>query len=914
MAEVRDRAQIAQSDIPAAPEQAPELADLTLAVEGMTCASCALHIERGLKKLPGVSVATVNLATERATVAYDPSAASVDAMLTKVKALGYSATPMAPTKPAAPVAAPQPVVAETPTEPAAQTDEFNITGMTCASCVRRVERALGKTPGVAEANVNLATERATVTYDPAVTTVDDLLAAVTRAGYGAEPLTPTPTRSQSAAIVATPAQPEADGAPTITDADETDDTTPDVYDAPDALTLRRQRDLRHRRNVLALGIALTLPVVILSMFFMDRFPGENWLLLALTAPVWGYVGWDFHRTSIRVLRHFGANMDVLVTLGSTAAFLMSVVATLWPHVVGGVTFYDTTALIITLIYLGKYLEARAKGQASEAIQRLAGLRAKIAHVIRDGREVNLPIERVRVGDVLIVRPGEKIPTDGVVLDGASTVDESLLTGESLPVEKAADDAVIGATINQHGMLRMRATKVGAETMLAGVIRLVEQAQGSKAPIQRLADTVAGVFVPAVLGVAALTFVGWLIAGYAFGFAPQLGMGAAASSPWVVALVAAIAVLVVACPCALGLATPTAIMVGTGKGASLGALIRNGEALERMEKVTTVALDKTGTITRGQPELTDVMLAPNATLGEDEALRLIAGAEAASEHPLARAIVAGAEARGLAPTQLVADFRAIPGGGVVATVAGHAIVVGTRALLRERGVDVARLVAVEPTLTALESAGKTALLAAVDGALVATLGVADTVKDDSAQAIAELQAAGVEVWMITGDNRRTAQSIAAQVGVAPDHVLAETLPGDKAAQVERLRTQDADGRHLVAFVGDGVNDAPALAQADIGVALGTGADVAMAAAGVTLVSGSLRGVVTALRLSRATMRIIRQNLFWAFAYNSVLIPLAIASPAIPALQSSAPIFAAAAMALSSVTVVSNSLRLARFNAR
>ncbi len=809
---------------------------------------------------------------------------------------------------------------ETPIKPAGQTDEFVITGMTCASCVRRVERALGKTPGVDTANVNLATERATVTYDPAVTTIDDLLAAVTRAGYGAEPLATVAPPSHTAVITqqktSSAGVAEESGAANVSDNTDETDVSPEVYNAPDALTLRRQREQRHRRNVLALGIALTLPVVILSMFFMDRFPGENILLLALTAPVWGYVGWDFHRTSIRMLRHFGANMDVLVTLGSTAAFLMSVMATFWPTLVGGVTFYDTTALIITLIYLGKYLEARAKGQASEAIQRLAGLRAKVAHVVRDGREIDLPVERVRVGDVLIVRPGEKIPTDGVVLDGASSVDESLLTGESMPIEKTTDDTVIGATINQHGMLRMRATKVGAETMLAGVIRLVEQAQGSKAPIQRLADTISGIFVPAVLGVAALTFVGWVIAGYALGFAPQAAMGATTSAPWVVALVAAIAVLVVACPCALGLATPTAIMVGTGKGASLGALIRNGEVLERMGKVTTVALDKTGTITRGQPELTDFTVTPDATLGKDEALRLIAGAEAASEHPLARAIVAGAETQGLAPTQPVADFRAIPGGGVVATVAGRAVVVGTRALLRERGVAATSLAAAESTLTELESAGKTALLAAIDGALMATLGVADTVKPDSAQAIAELRAAGVAVWMITGDNRRTAQAIAAQVDIPADHILAETLPSDKAAQVARLSKVQTEGgkRTVVAFVGDGVNDAPALAQADIGVALGAGSDVAMEAAGVTLVSGSLRGVVTSLRISRATMRIIRQNLFWAFAYNSVLIPLAIASPAIPALHSSAPIFAAAAMALSSVTVVSNSLRLARFQAR
>jgi len=770
----------------------------------------------------------------------------------------------------------------------------------------RIEKGLKKLPGVSEANVNLATERATVSYDAAQVNVDDLIQKVSAVGYSAAPISLAPA-AHSAPVVA-----EAVPAAEPVAAPPETPPTPESGSATAQLHERRRADLRRRRNKLALGVALTIPVVILSMFFMNAFPGENILLLALTAPVWGYVGWEFHQTSLRVLRHFGANMDLLVSLGSTAAFLMSVVATIWPQVVGGTTFYDTTALIITLIYLGKYLEARAKGQTSEAISKLMGLRATVAHVIRDGRELDIPAEQIVTGDTLAVRPGEKIPTDGVTLSGESSVDESMLTGESLPVEKAAGDALIGATINQTGALRMRATRVGAETTLAGVIRMVEQAQGSKAPIQRLADTVSGVFVPAVLVIALLTFVGWSVAGYALGFAPAAGMGggALASSPWIVALVAAIAVLVVACPCALGLATPTAIMVGTGQGAEQGVLIKDGESLERMERVTDLVLDKTGTITRGKPQLTDVILTANATLDETQALRLAASAEAASEHPLARAIVEGAERRELALEPQVEGFRAIPGGGVEARVASQRVLIGSRRLLRERGVEAASLSAFEPALERLESAGKTVMLLAVDGALVGALAVADTVKFGSREAIERLQSAGVTVWMLTGDNRRTATSIAAQVGIAPEHTLAEALPGEKAEQVAKLR---GDGR-VVAFAGDGVNDAPALAQADIGVAMGTGTDVAMEAAGVTLVKGNLRSLVTAHALSRSTMNIIRQNLFWAFAYNSVLIPLAIASPAIPWLRETAPIFAAAAMALSSVTVVSNSLRLRRFGAR
>ncbi len=867
---------------------------MTLAIEGMTCASCALRIEKGLKKLPGVSAANVNLATEQATVTFDPSLVGLDDLLKKVSDTGYSATPLATTAPA-PVA---PAPAEPEMAPAERGVELNITGMTCASCVRRVERALSRTPGVTEASVNLATERATVTYKPDETRLEDLIAAVEKAGYGAEEI----AGASAPAPAGVAAEAQAPSAP-----------APQALSATEQLAERRREDLRHRRNKLAVGVALTIPVTILSMFFMNAFPGENLLLLALTTPVWAWVGWDFHKTSLRVISHFGANMDVLVSLGSTAAFLMSVVATIWPSVVGQTTFYDTTALIVTLIYLGKYLEARAKGQTSEAIQRLIGLRATVAHVIRDGREVDIPAEQVRPGDELAVRPGEKIPTDGVALSGSSAVDESMMTGESIPVEKSAGDELIGATINQTGALRMRATRVGAETTLAGIIRQVEQAQGSKAPIQRLADTVAGIFVPAVLVISLLTFAGWSVAGYVFGFAPEAPMGAAMTSPWIVALVAAIAVLVVACPCALGLATPTAIMVGTGQGAENGVLIRNGESLERMEKITDLVLDKTGTITRGKPQLTATLLADGAAaLDLDDAglLRLAASAESASEHPLARAIVEAAQRRGLALEPDVTGFAAIPGGGVQATVAGRVVVIGSRKLLRERGVDAEAIAAFEPRVEALEAAGKTVMLLAADGTLAGALAVADAVKFGSREAIARLAASGVTVWMVTGDNRRTASGIATEAGIAPERVMAEALPGEKAEQVAKLR----GANRVVAFAGDGLNDAPALAQADIGIAMGAGADVAMEAASVTLVKGNLRSIVTALDLSRATMRVIRQNLFWAFAYNVILIPIAIASPAIPWLRDTAPIFAAAAMALSSVTVVSNSLRLRHFTAQ
>jgi Cu+-exporting ATPase len=752
-------------------------------------------------------------------------------------------------------------------------------GMTCASCAMRIEKGLKKVPGVIEANVNLATEKAAVIYDPALTNLEQMVQKVEAVGYQATP---------EIATLQQPAQEMAAGSITET-------TGASLVPIPqeDELGRRRQAEIIRKRNLLILGIVLTVPVVILSMFFLNQFPGENYLLLALTTPVWAIVGWEFHRGALKSLRHGSANMDTLVSLGSTAAYLLSVVATFFPQIVDSTTFYDTTALIVTLIFLGKYLEARAKGQTSEAIRKLIGLQAKAAHVIRAGQEVELPVEQVQVGDELIVRPGEKIPVDGKVLSGDSSVDESMITGESIPVEKVEGESLIGATLNQHGLLRMRATKVGADTVLANIIRLVEQAQGSKAPIQRLADTISGIFVPVVLVIATLTFIGWEIIGH---------VHATATDPWIVAIVAAVAVLVVACPCALGLATPTAIMVGTGKGAERGILIKGGESLERIQAVGAVLFDKTGTITRGKPELTDVIAVSD--IQTIELLRLVAQAEQGSEHPLAAAIVEGARERGLVLDATPEHVTAIAGRGLEATVEGHALLVGTRRLLDERSIA---LDGALERLFALEHQGKTTVLVAIDGNVAGLVAVADTVKFGSEEAIKQLHAQGLEVWMITGDNRRAAQAIAAQVGIPAEHVLAEVLPEDKANQVKRLQKQGL----VVAFAGDGINDAPALVQADAGIAMGTGTDIAMEAADITLVKGNLKSVATALALSRATLRTIKQNLFWAFAYNIILIPTAILSPLIPFLRENAPIFAAAAMALSSVTVVGNSLRLRRF---
>ncbi len=764
---------------------------------------------------------------------------------------------------------------------------LTLEGMTCASCAMRIEKGLKKVPGIKDASVNLATEQATVTYDPAQTNLEQMVQKVEAVGYKAFPQVSSPQK---------PVQGE-----TTSDLSGTTEIPVVSISQADEQSRRKQAEIRHKRNLLMLGIVLTVPVVILSMFFMNRFPGENALLLVLTTPVWAIVGWEFHRGAIKTLRHGSANMDTLISVGSTAAYVMSVVATFLPQVVGSGTFYDTAALIVTLIFLGKYLEVRAKGQTNEAIKKLIGLQARTAPVVRNGQEVELPIEQVHVGDELIVRPGEKIPVDGVALSGTSSVDESMITGESIPVEKRTDDALIGATINQRGLLHMRATKVGADTVLASIIRMVEQAQGSKAPIQRLADTISSIFVPVVLVIAALTFIGWTLIGNLIGVGQTAGM-MGASSPWIIAIVAAVAVLVVACPCALGLATPTAIMVGTGKGAEQGILIKGGESLERIQAVKAVLLDKTGTITKGKPELTDVVTLPGTP--EDEMLRLVAEAEQGSEHPLAAGIVEGAKARGIALNTNLEHFTALPGRGLQANVEGHDVLVGTRRLLSDFSIAYQD---VQEQLESLEQQGKTVMLVAIDRTIAGMVAVADTVKVGSAQAVQQLQLQGLTVWMITGDNRRTAQAIATQVGIPPARVLAEVLPEDKANQVKHLQEQGM----VVAFAGDGINDAPALVQADAGIAMGTGTDIAMEASDITVVKGNLKSVVTALALSRATLRTIKQNLFWAFAYNVILIPAAMLSPLIPFLRENAPIFAAAAMALSSVTVVSNSLRLRRF---
>ena len=768
---------------------------------------------------------------------------------------------------------------------------LSLEGMTCASCAMRIEKGLKKVPGVKDASVNFASEQATVTYDAAQTNLEQMVQEVEAIGYKAAPQVACAQETMAVGTEANISAPLGTPAGSLFQEDEQ--------------SKRKRAEIVRKRNLLILGIVLSLPVVILSMFFMNRFPGENYLLLMLTTPVWAVVGWEFHRGAIRTLRHASANMDTLISLGSTAAYIMSVVATFFPQVIGGITFYDTTALIVTLIFLGKYLEARAKGQTNEAIKKLIGLQARTAHVIRAGQEVELPIEQVQVGDELVVRPGEKIPVDGVVQSGLSSIDESMITGESIPVEKVEGDPLIGATINQRGLLRTRATKVGADTVLATIIRMVEQAQGSKAPIQRLADTISGIFVPVVLAIAALTFIGWAIVADAINRVPTAAGTAdmlAASNPWIIAIVAAVAVLVVACPCALGLATPTAIMVGTGKGAEQGILIKGGESLERIHAVRAVLLDKTGTITKSKPELTDVVTISDKQA--DEMLRLVAEAERGSEHPLASAIVEGARARGLTLGASPEHFTALAGRGLEATVEGHTVLVGTRRLLSERslGYD-----ALEDQLAALEQGGKTTMLVAIDGEVAGLVAVADTVKVGSREAVKQLQSQGLAVWMITGDNRRAAQAIAAQVGIPAANVLAEVLPEDKANQVKRLQEQGL----VVAFAGDGINDAPALIQADAGIAMGTGTDIAMEASDITLVKGNLKSVATALALSRATLRTIKQNLFWAFAYNVILIPTAILSPFIPFLRENAPIFAAAAMALSSVTVVSNSLRLRRF---
>jgi Cu+-exporting ATPase len=816
------------------------LAQINIPVTGMTCASCVRRVERTLSKKEGVAKASVNFAAEKASVTYAPAATNPDELIGAIRDAGYDADVREVT--------------------------FGVTGMTCASCVGRVERALKKVPGVLEASVNLANERAMVGYLAGEVESRELEKAVESAGYG---------------VVR-----------------EEESSTEDAG----------QREYKKLKSDFFLAAALTALILLGSLPMMLGLEPPipmMWLslaLLVLATPVQFWAGWRFYRGAWAALKHRQANMNTLVVMGTSAAYLYSAVAALAPQLFAAGradVYFDTSALIITLILLGRLLEARAKGRTNEAIRKLAGLQPKSARVVRGVEEVDVPVEDVEVGDIVVVRPGEKIPVDGWVLSGESAVDESMITGESIPAIKREGDEVIGATVNKTGSFRIQATKVGRETALAQIMRMVEEAQGSKAPIQRLADRISAVFVPAVIGVAAITLVVWLL----FGPEPALTF----------ALLNTVAVLIIACPCAMGLATPTSIMVGTGKGAESGILIRGGEALEGAHKLSTVVLDKTGTLTRGTPEPTDIMVEDGVS--EEELLRLAASAERASEHPLGEAIVRGAKDRSL-PLAEAETFEAVSGGGIRARVEGREVLIGSRRFLSESGVSEDGLL---PKSEELAREGETLIFVAVDGEPVGLVAVADVVRDESREAVEQLHALGLEVAMLTGDNRRTAEAIARELGI--DRVVAEVRPEDKVAEVKRLQ---AAGKK-VGMVGDGINDAPALAQADVGISIGTGTDVAMEAADLTLISGDVRGVARAIGLSKATVRNIKQNLFWAFAYNVALIPVAagvlyplFSSGSVPEILRPVlgeygflnPVLAAVAMALSSVTVVSNALRLRR----
>ncbi len=820
--------------------------EINLPVTGMTCAACVRTVERALKRTDGVENANVNIATERATVSFDPAQVDTHKLIASIEGAGYGVAQAAL--------------------------ELPITGMTCASCVRNVERAIRRQPGILDVNVNLATEKATVKYLPGSVRRQDIVKAVENAGYGVVDLT-------HAAV------PE------------------------DAERAAREAEIDRQRRMVLTGVLFTVPLFILSMardLYMASFAGTdmsahiltgamdgpnpalNWLLWAgwpfvfglLATPVQVIVGRQYMVGAWKALRNRTTNMDTLIAIGSLAAYLYSVTVLIGivagaSDMIGDHVYFETAAVILTLITLGKLLEARAKGRTSEAIKKLMGLAPKTATLLRDGSEVEVSVDDLIEGDQIVVRPGERIPVDGVVIEGRSAVDESMLTGESLPVNKSTGSSVIGATVNKQGRLVIEATHVGAQTALAQIIRLVEQAQGSKAPIQRIADQVSGVFVPVVLALATLTFLGWLLIG-------QVGFTAA--------LVNAVAVLVIACPCALGLATPTAIMVGTGKGAEMGILFKSSAALETTRRLQVIALDKTGTITRGEPDITDVI--PADGFSEVDVLRLAASAERGSEHPLGEAIVRAAQGRNLQLVQPEA-FEAESGLGIQAVIEGRQILVGSPRFVTNR--QIVLEVHFQNQIEALQGQGRTAVVLVVDGQAAGVIGIADTIKPGSREAVSALQNLGLEVVMITGDNLLTAQAIAAEAGIK--RVLADVLPGEKADAVKRLQTEGKQ----VAMVGDGINDAPALAQADVGMAIGTGTDIAMEASDVTLVSGDLRGVERALRLSKATMRTIYQNLFWAFVYNIILIPVAMAGLLIPML-------AAGAMAFSSVFVVSNSLTL------
>lgn len=789
---------------------------VTLGVSGMTCAACSNRIEKSLNKMDGVE-ANVNLAIEKATVTYDPEKQSINDIQKKIESLGYG------------------VVIETVT--------IDIEGMTCAACATRIEKGLNRLEGVVNATVNLAINRAVVEYNSGSVTTDDMLEKIKKLGYK--------------------------GSIQSEQGDQAE---------------RREQLLKQKQRQLTISIILSLPLLytmITHMPFAEGIPMPHifmnpWFQVLFATPVQFYIGGHFYIGAYRALRNKSANMDVLVALGTSAAYFYSLyeaIKTITNPDYMPNLYFETSAVLITLVLVGKYFEARAKGRTTEAISKLLSLQAKDALVIRSGVEVKVPLDKIVIGDTILVKPGEKIPVDGIVLSGISSVDESMITGESIPVDKSEGDAVIGATINANGVLTIRAEKIGKDTALAGIVKIVEEAQGSKAPIQRMADVISGIFVPIVVGIAVVAFVVWY-----FVIAP---------SDLPKALEVGIAVLVIACPCALGLATPTSIMVGTGKGAEQGILFKGGEYLEGTHKVDAVLLDKTGTVTKGKPEVTDV------TELQEGMLVYAISAETVSEHPLAHAIVEYGKAQGI-PVKPIEQFTAITGKGIEAMIDGKTILVGTRKLMQERSVVITDH---EDKMAGLEQQGKTAMLVAVDGQLSGIIAVADTVKESSKEAINSLKQMGIEVYMVTGDNKRTAESIAAQVHV--DHVYAEVLPEDKANIVAELQKQGKK----VAMVGDGINDAPALAKADIGIAIGTGTDVAIEAAAITLVGGDLTHIPKAIDLSRKTMKNIRQNLFWALFYNAIGIPVAAAGLLVPWV-------AGAAMAFSSVSVVANALRLKR----
>jgi len=795
-------------------------------IGGMTCVNCARAIEKRLSKLNGVTNATVVLAAEKAIIEYNPDVVDQKAIEDAITEVGYQ------------------VIHEKIT--------LQIGGMTCISCAKTIENTLSYYEGVYKATLNFATEKLTVEYNPQQISVASIKKIIKDVGYQV-------------------VEPEKTAA-----------------GAEDAESKARNRHIRRLKYLLATSIALTVPTVLLMWFPILPMPENNFLQFLLATPVQFVVGWTFYVGTYKGLRNKTANMDTLVAMGTSTAWIYSTIVTFAPSIFPGAgVFFDTSTLIMSFILLGKLLDAIAKGRTSEAIRKLMGLQAKTARVIRNGEEQEIPVEDVQVGDIVVVRPGEKIPVDGTVVEGYSGVDEKVITGESIPVEKKQGDQVVGATMNKTGVLKFKATKVGKDTVLAQIINMVEDALTSKAPVQRLADIAAGYFVPAIITTAALSALTWYF---------LLG------ADFIFSLTIFIAVLIVACPCALGLATPTAIMVGVGKGAENGILIKSGEALETVHKLSAVVFDKTGTLTKGEPEVTDIIPTGNPTaLSETQLLQLAATAEKNSEHPLGEAIVKKAAAQGI-KVEDPEYFNAIPGQGVEVKHNSASILLGNRKLMETNSIDIGKL---EAEMKALEEDGKTAMLMAVNAKPAGLIAVADTLKENSADAVKTLQQMGLEVIMITGDNKRTADAIARQAGV--NRVMAEVLPGEKANEIKRLQ---AEGK-VVAMVGDGINDAPALAQANIGIAVGSGTDVALETGDIVLIKNDLRDVVVGIQLSRATMRKIRQNLFWAFFYNVALIPLAAGAfyPILHVLFD--PVFAAAAMASSSVTVVTNASLLKRF---